>query len=166
MRKRSYKKNDNNKNEDDGILTIKRKHLIKYELLKYFWIYVVFILIGDATKSSLGLIGSVLILLIIIGFLLFWNKRISKATTCKFSEEKVEYKCKFWIIDRQREILYKDLDSINKEQTFLQKMFNLGNIYIYAKKGNLLTTGIEIRNVHNFKETYERIDELIEEKKK
>ena len=160
------KKNNCNINEEDGMLTIKRKHLIKYELLKYFWIYIVFVLIGDATKSSLGLIGSVLILLLIIGFLLFWNKRISKGTYCKFGPEKIEFKCKFWIIDRQREILYKDLDSVNKEQTLLQKIFDLGNIYIYAEKGNLLTTGIEIRNVYKFKETYEKVNELIEEKKK
>lgn len=148
------------------VLTIKRKHLLKYEFLRYFYLYVIFILAGAMTEKSSGMILSLILLLFTVGFLLFWNKRISRATTCKFYSRKIDFKCKFWIIDRQREILYKNLDSVNKEQTFLQKIFDLGNIYIYAKKGNLLTTGIEIKNVPNFKKTYEKINELIEEKKK
>lgn len=148
------------------VLTIKRKHLLKYEFLRYFYLYIIFILAGAMTEKSSGMIVCLIILLLLVGFLLFWNKRISRATTCKFYSKKIDFKCNFWIIDRHREILYKNLDSINKEQTFLQKIFNLGNIYIYAKKGNLLTTGIEIKNVPNFKETYEKINQIIEDKKK
>ena len=157
------KEEKNNKKE---VLTIKRKHSLKIELLRNFYLYLIFILAGIMTEKISGMIVCLIFLIITIGFLLFWNKRISKGTYCKFGPEKIEFKCKFWIIDRQREILYKDLDSVNNEQTLLQKIFDLGNIYIYAEKGNLLTTGIEIRNVYKFKETYEKVNELIEEKKK
>ncbi|MGN1298971.1 MAG: PH domain-containing protein [Candidatus Scatovivens sp.] len=147
------------------ILSIKRKHSLKYELIKYFYIYLIFILSGVMTQTVGGMITCLLLMVIVIGFLLFWNKRISKATSCKFDNKKIEFKCKFWIIDRQRTIFYKDLDSIRKEQSVLQRIFNLGNIYIYAKKGNLLTTGIEIVNVPNFKENLEKINAIVEEKK-
>jgi hypothetical protein len=44
-------------------------------------------------------------------------------------------------------------------------MFDYGDVYIYAKKGNLfrnlLTTGIEIKNVANLKENIEKINEII-----
>lgn len=148
------------------ILTIKRKHSLKFELLKYSYLYLIFILAGIMTEKASGMIICLILLLITIGFLLFWNKRISRATICKFYAKKINFKCKFWIIDKEREISYRNLDSINKEQTLLQRIFDFGDLYIYAKKGNLLTTGIEVKNVPNFKETYEKIDELIVEKKK
>ena len=111
-----------NKNE---VFTIKRKHLLKYEFLRYFYLYVIFLLAGAMTEKSSGMILCIILLLLTISFLLFWNKRISKATVCKFYSKKIDFKCKFWIIDRQREILYKNFDSINKEQTFLQRIFDL-----------------------------------------
>ena len=147
------------------VLTIKRKYSLKYELFRNIYLYVICILAGAMTEKASGMILSILFLILALGFILFWNKRISKATICKFYNTKVNFKCKFGIIDTKREILYKNLESINKEQTFWQKRFDLGDIYIYAKKGILYTTGIEIKNVPNFKETYEKVNELIVEKK-
>ena len=53
------------------------------------------------------------------------------------------------------------MDTVNYNQTFIQKMFDFGDVYIYAKKGNLLTTGIEVKNVANLKENIEKINEII-----
>lgn len=155
----------NEKKSKKEVLTIKRKYSLKYELFRNIYLYVIFILAGVMTEKASGMLLSILLMILTLGFILFWNKRIAKATTCKFYNTKIEFKCKFGIIDTQREILYKNLENTNKEQTFWQKRFDLGDIYIYAKKGILYTTGIEIKNVPNFKETYEKINQLIEEKK-
>lgn len=156
----------NKKTSKKEALTIKRKYSLKYELFRNGYLYLIFILAGVMTEKASGMILSLVLLIVTLGFILFWNKRISKATVCKFYSTKIDFKCKFWFIDTKREILYKNLDSTNKEQTFWQKRFDLGDLYIYAKKGNLLTTGIQVKNVPNFKETYEKINELICEKKK
>ena len=154
------------KTSSKEVLTIKRKYSLKYELFRNSYLYLIFILAGVMTEKASGMILSIALLILTLGFILFWNKRISKATKCKLYSTKIDFKCKFWIIDTKRQILYSNLDSINKDQTFWQKRFDLGDIYIYAKKGNLITTGIQLKNVSNFKETYEKINKFIDEKKK
>ena len=116
------------------------------------------------TEKTSGMICCLILLIIVVGFLLFWNKRISKATVCKFGKNKIEYKCNFWFINNKREITYKNLDCIIPDQTLLQRIFDLGDICIYAKKGNLLTTGIQVKNIGKFKEKMQKINSLIEEK--
>lgn len=145
-------------------LSIKRKHSLKFELIRYFGIYLIFILSGIMTEKTSGMICCLILLIIVVGFLLFWNKRISKATVCKFGKNKIEYKCNFWFINNKREITYKNLDCIIPDQTLLQRIFDLGDICIYAKKGNLLTTGIQVKNIGKFKEKMQKINSLIEEK--
>ena len=103
-------------------------------------------------------------MLIVTGFLLFWNKRISRATICKIYNNRIEFDCKFWIIDKHRVIKFKDFGDIVGKQEFLQKRFNIGDILIYTKRPNLLTTGIEVKNVPNFKETFAKTREIIGEK--
>ena len=100
------------KTSQKDVLTIKRKYLLKYELFRNIYLYVIFILAGAMTEKSSGMILSIVLLILTLGFILFWNKRISKATTCKFYNTKIDFKCKFWIIDRQREIQYKNLEFI------------------------------------------------------
>ena len=87
---------------------------------------------------------------------------MAKATKCKFLKNHIEYQFKIGNIDRNRKLKYKNIDSIFKEQTLSQKICDFGTICIYADKGNLLTTGIQIKNVSNFKENYEKIKQTIE----
>lgn len=145
---------------------IKRKYSIKYEIFRNIYLYAIFILAGGMTGKASGMIVCILGVILLLGFLLFWNKRMAKVTICKFNDKKIQFKSKFFSIDIKKEILYENLLCINKDQTFWQKRFDLGDIYIYAKKGNLITTGIQVKNVPNFKETYEKINKLIDEKKK
>ncbi len=50
------------------------------------------------------------------------------------------------------------------KQEFLQKWFDLGDILIYTTRPNLLTTGIEVKNVKNYKETLAKVKEIIQDK--
>lgn len=143
------------------LLDLKRKYKIKYMLFKSWEVFFILILAGIMTGKVLGFIVCLLLLLGVECLLLGYEKRKSKATKCKFYKNKVEYSCDFGLSKIERKINYKDLDTVNYNQTFVQKLFDFGDIYIYAKKGNLLTTGIEVKNVANLKENIIKINEII-----
>jgi len=148
------------------LLDLKRKYKIKYMLFKTWEVFFVLILAGIMTGKPLGLMVCLLLLVVVECFLLIYEKRKSKATKCKFYKNKVEYSCNFGLTKVERKINYKDLDTVSYNQTFVQKLFNFGDVYIYAKKGNLLTTGIEVKNVSNLKENIEKINEIIKKEEK
>ena len=143
------------------LLDLKRKYKIKYMLFKTWEVFLVFILAGLMTGKVSSFMFCLFLLVVIECLVLIYEKRKSKATKCKFYKNKVEYSCNFGLTKVERKINYKDLDTVNYNQTFIQKMFDFGDVYIYAKKGNLLTTGIEIKNVANLKENFEKINEII-----
>ena len=147
--------------ENKVLLDLKRKYKIKYMLFKTWEVFLVLILAGLMTGKATSFAFCLFLLAIIECLILIYEKRKAKATKCKFYKNKVEYSCNFGLSKVQRKINYKDLDTVNYNQTFIQKMFDFGDVYIYAKKGNLLTTGIEVKNVANLKENIEKINEII-----
>lgn len=151
--------------ENKVLFDLKRKYKIKYLLFKTWEVFLVLILAGIMSGKVSSFILCLALLLIIECIILILEKRKAVATKCKFYINKVEYSCNFGLNKIDRKINYKDLDSINYNQTFIQKLFNFGDVYIYAKKGNLLTTGIEIKNVSNLKENIDKINEIVFGKK-
>ena len=143
------------------LLNLKRKYKIRYILFKYWEVFLILIASGMMTNKISGMLFCLFILLIVICFLLIWDKRKAKATSCKFYNDRVEYFCNFGFTKVSRKIKYEDIDYISFNQSFLQKFFDFADIYIYAKKGNILLTGIEIKNVPNVKENIEKINQIV-----
>lgn len=147
------------------LLDLKRKYKIKYMLFKTWEVFFILILAGLMTGKASTFMFCLFLLIVVEALILIFEKRKSKATKCKFYKNKVEFSCNFGLNKIERKINYKDLDTVQYNQTLIQKIFNFGDIYIYAKKGNLLTTGIEIKNVSDLKENFNKINEIIKENK-
>lgn len=162
-----FQEDEDLKKDVNEVFKIKRKYSIAYEILKYIEIIIIFMLV--IVINSLGFnIGDLLITLavfiVIFGFLLFWDKRIAKATSVTFYEKKVVYRFKFLFLDQTKVVKYKDLKDIAYYQTYRQKKMGLGDICFYAKgaiPGATLLNGFQIKNVENVVETAQKIKEII-----
>ncbi len=164
---KEYLEEEELKKDVNEQLKIKRKYSIAYELVKYIWLFVVFILSSLICISTGGFLEEILLILvfaIIIGFLLFIDKRIAMATQVIFYEKKMVYTFKFLFIDKIKVVKYSDLKDITYYQTFRQKKFGFGDLCVYAKgifPGATLLNGFQIKNVENVKEVLETIGQVI-----
>lgn len=147
---------------------IKRKYSISFNLYRYFWIFIIIILsviICLTGKEILPAIELILGGAIILGLLLFWDKRISKATKAVFYEKRVVYTFKFLFFDTVKEVKYENIKNITIfQQSMLQKRFGYGDICIYAKgsfPGVSLLNGFQVKNVENANETLNIISQLV-----
>ena len=160
---------DEKKLEEDTnvIFEIKRKYGIAYEINKYTWIFIILILASFCCFAAgnvwAGLLG-ILILVVVIGFLLFWDKRIAMATKAVFYETKVVYTFKFLIFDTEKIVKYSNIRDIKIFRTFSQKRYGYGDICIYANgtfPGATLLNGFQIKNVENVDETVRNIIDYV-----
>lgn len=164
---KTYLEEEELKKDVNEQLKIKRKYSIAYELVKYMWIFLVFILSSLICISTGGILEELLVILIfvvLIGFLLFIDKRIAMATQVVFYEKKMVYTFKFLFIDTEKVVKYADLKDVTYYQTFKQKRFGFGDICVYAKgifPGATLLNGFQIKNVENVKEVLELIGQVV-----
>lgn len=164
---KAYQEEEDLKKDVKEVLKIKRKYSISYEIVKYAWIIVIFILSSLICISTGGILEELLLILIfavIIGFLLFIDKRIAMATTAVFYEKKVVYTFKFLFIDTEKVVKYTDLRDVTYYQTYRQKKFGFGDLCVYAKgafPGATLLNGFQIKNIENVKEVLEVVSEIM-----
>ena len=142
--------------KDTNILfEVKRKYGISYEIAKLTWVFIILVLssIGCfALGNILAGFLSIFVLFIIIGIVLFWNKRISMATKAVFYETKVVYTFKFLIFDTEKVVKYENIKDVRIFRTLAQRRYGYGDICIYAKgafPGATLLNGFQIKNVEN-----------------
>lgn len=164
---KAYQEEEDLKKDTNEILRLKRKYSISYEFAKYFWIVIIFILSSIICISTGGILEELLLILIfavIIGFLLFIDKRIAMATTAVFYEKKVVYTFNFLFFNTQKVVKYTDLKDVTYYQTFRQKKFGYGDLCVYAKgmfPGATLLNGFQIKNVENVKTVLESIAQIM-----
>lgn len=161
---------DVSKNNKEKVFTIKRKYSIKYEVFKCWPVYFIFLLGGAATGKTSSMVICLILMLVILGFDLFWYKRVSKVTYCKFYSKKIEFKNNLGLVNKEKKMTYKNVDCVRKDQTWLQRFFGYGDVLIYPKTknvltNNILTQGIQVKNVANVNEIIEKINEIIEKNK-
>lgn len=149
------------------VYKIRRKYAIKYEMIKYLWILIIF---GLCLAISIiaGRIGeffiTLLILAVILGVLLFIDKRIATGTKVVFYEKKVVYTFKFLFINKRKVIKYSDLKDVSYFQVFKQKLVGMGDLCFYAKgaiPGVSLLNGFQIKDVENVAEVLRKIKEIV-----
>ena len=163
-----YQEEENLKKDVTEKLVVKRKYSIAYNLARYFWIFIVFIfsvvicLTGKEFLPVLGLIGA---LIVVIGLLLFLDKRLAKATKAVFYEKKVVYTFDFLFIHTEKMVKYEDIRDITiYPPTLWQRKYNLGDICVYAKgvfPGASLLNGFQVKNVENASEVLDKIGEVV-----
>lgn len=165
---KTYQEEEELKKDTKQRLVIKRKYSISYNLLKYWWVFVIFILSSIISLNSgdlvytVGLIGSMLVL---IGLFLFLDKRLAMGTKAIFYDKKVVYTFKFLFIDREKTVKYSDIKDVTIfKPSLLQSRYGYGDICIYAKgaiPGSSLLNGFQIKNVEDASEVLDEIVEIV-----
>lgn len=164
---KAYQEEEDLKKDVNVKLKIKRKYSISYEFHKYIEIILILILASLACLSFNNITGCLfgfLILVLILGFLFFVDKRIALGTTATFYERKMVYTFKFLFFDTHKVVKYTDLKDISYYQTFRQKKYGFGDLCVYAKgaiPGATLLNGFQIKNVENVKDVLEKIKEIV-----
>jgi Ca2+/Na+ antiporter len=154
-------KNQEELNGDTNVLyQLKRKYVPGYELIKMgdFLILALIVLLAVLAGKQFLAFFIILIVFIIITFLILkFKKDKAENTTCTFYEKKIVYNSK----GREKIIEYKNIKDIGFYQTFSQKIFKIGDIRIYPEGGVLITSAINMENVKNVKEEYEKMSEVV-----
>lgn len=148
-------------NVDQKVLyTLKMKYIPGYEIFKigdYLIFGIILLLALISTKQMQAFIVALVFIVAFILIMLRMKKIKAQKTTCTFYETKIVYKSK----NREKTILYKDVKDVGYYETFSQKLFKLGDIRIYPENGIFITSGINIENVKNVKEEFEKIREVV-----
>lgn len=147
------------------------KYILTAKLLEIYLFFVLLIVFCFLAKRVLYGIFIIVILGIIIFAKLVLEKRNSNQTVMKFYEDRIEFKGKIFFVKVNERILkYDEIKDITFTQgsTFFekrfQKMFGYGNIYVYPKRGNLITNGMQIELVSDINQKVEEIKNIVGDK--
>ena len=162
------------KNEKE-LLKIKRefspKYILTQKMLEIYLFFALLIGLCIIAKKIVYVIFTVLILLFITFFKLVYEKRKTNQTVMKFYDDRIEFKGKIFFINAKNRVLkYNEIKDITVTQGAnffekrFQKAFGYGNIYVYPKKGNLLTNGMQIELVSDIDKKVEEIKKIVGDK--
>lgn len=159
--------------EDKEIqLTVKPKFKFAYLTLPGLIIWTILILFvsgmielaaSEEGESGVGLIvGTVafVFILIIIAIKVAFQKTQYKKLTYDFYKTKVLFEDSFLNL-AQKEVKYKHIREVTMRQSFIQRWFNIGNIVLYTNAETGMDNGINIVNVENVREVYNKIKEIV-----
>ena len=101
------------------------------------------------------------IVFIILCVLIFRFIRVKyKRTSCTFYEKKAVYKLR----DKVRIIKYSDIQDIKYFQTFMQKLFGIGDIRVFIKSNSLIAQSVDIPCVNSVKNEFENLAKVVQDK--
>lgn len=164
---KEYQENEELKKDTNERLILKRKYSISYEITKYIFVIIIFILAfifllvsGEFLEAFLVIV----IALVVMGILLFLDKRIAMATQAIFYDTKVNYTFKFLFFNIEKTVKYTNIDDVRYFQTYRQKRFGYGDFCVYAKgaiPGTGFLNGFQIKNIENAEDVLNQISEII-----
>lgn len=165
---------ENTQEKKKELLKVRKKYSIKYVLTaKLTEVYIIFLLVIAIAFYS-GSIGvgmfSIFILFVIVIAVLILSKKSASKTYLLFFEDRVVYKRKFLFINKERVLKYSEIRDIVFTQGLTwyskiwHKLFKFGDIYVYPKKGNLITHGMSLEVVENIDKVIEDIKNVIGDK--
>lgn len=143
-----------------ALYILKMKYIPGYEIFKigdYLIFGIILLLALISTKQMQAFVLALVFILAFILIMLRLKKLKAQKTTCTFYETKIVYKSK----NKEKTILYKDVKDVGYYETFSQKLFKIGDIRIYPENGIFITSGINMENVKNVKEEFEKIREIV-----
>lgn len=156
------------------LLKVRQKYSPKYILTrKLFEVYFIFLLLFIFCFSNNNIFQGIIYALILI-FIIFCTliifKKNSKKNYIAFYETKVVFEGKVFFRSVKRELAYSEIKDIvftwgtGWFDRFFQKLFKLGNIYIYPKRGNIFSSGMQLEIVENFEKIMEDIKNIAGDK--
>lgn len=160
--------------DKEELLRIRKKYSFKYALtanmFELYIFYIILILFSFYMNNIMyGIVFTVLILIVAI-FILIWQKNSAKETYLSFYSTKVVYKRKFLFTYKEKILEYDEIKDIvfvqgtNMITRIFQKAFHMGNIYIYPKKGNIFTNGMQLENVACIEKVIEDVKNIAGDK--
>lgn len=160
-------KNQKTNQDKNLLLKLTRKFLPIYAAIQNLeWIFLgLVIAIMSLMVKNLGyFVCSIILFGIIVGVSLFIKKRIALGTKLYFYETKVVYSFDFLFIHKRKTLKYEEIKDIGYNQSFLQKKFNLGILFIFSKNSGFVFNGIRMNDVGNIKDTFMKISEVVGDK--
>lgn len=163
---KEFQEEEDLKKDTNEKLKLKRKYLIEYEFRKYAELIIIFILSFIVCITAGGIleaIGVIVLFVLIMGLLLFLDKRIAMATKAIFYEKKVVYSFKLAFIEKTKVVKYSEIGAIKHFQTRSQKKYGYGDLCVYTNSkipGSGFLNGFQIKNVENVVEVLKQIEEI------
>lgn len=156
------------------LLRVKKKYNFKYimtcKLIELHIIFALFIMCFILRKSIGTALLMLLLYILILSITLILYKKSAENTYISFQENKVVYRRKFLFVNKKEEMLYNEIKNISFTYDpsvyakFWQKKFNIGNLVIYPKKGNIFVYGMELSCVGPLDKLIEDIKNSIGDK--
>ena len=148
-------------------LRVKPTFKFIYMLLPYLIIFIIMIfmfsLIFTMISVSVG-IKLFLICFVIMAVILAIKTAINKMQyNCycyDFYNTKVIYRDSFLNLS-EKEVKYKNIKEVTMRQTFIQRIFNIGNIVLFTNAETGLGNGIFMVNIENVEDVYRKVKEII-----
>ena len=164
--------------DDDNkeILRVNQKYSPKYiltkKMIEVYIIFIFLIVVSFYSKNVLGVfLFGFLLAVIVLGALII-SKRNAKGTYMSFYNKKIVFKGRFLFIKTNKEIRYDEIKDVVFTQgtsfceKFFQKLFKLGNIYVYPKKGNIISNGMQLKIVDNIDRVIQDVSIVVGERLK
>ncbi len=163
------------KEKEKELLKIKRvfspKYVLTEKMIEPYLFFALFIALCFSMKKILYGIVIILILVLLIFIKLVLEKRRSNRTVMKFYEDRIEFRGNiFFFKVEQRVLKYSEIKDITvtKGYTFLekifQKKFGYGNLYVYPKKGTIISNGMQVELIADIDEKVEEIKKIVGDK--
>lgn len=136
-----------------------------YEFLPLFWLIVFALIIGLCVFMFSVEIGTfftvTLLAILLIGITVYaiWTKKTYEKVEYCFYNTKVIFKDTFINIS-EKEIKYKHIREISLRQSFLQRMFGIGNIVLYTNAESGISNGLTLMCIQNVNEVYKKVKEI------
>lgn len=153
--------------EDNKVkLSINPTFKFGYEILPLMLFTLMFALFMSAlmfiisTKCGIYtlLVALALGLIFLIIETVYTKKLYEKREYC-FYNTKVVFKDTF-ISRTEKEIKYKHIREVSLHQTYFQRMFGLGTIFLYTNAESGMSNGLIIRSIANAREIYAKVKEI------
>jgi hypothetical protein len=160
--------------DTNELYRVKKKYSPKYiltrKMLDAYIIFFIIFLLGAMSGYARYAILAVIGLIIVMFTSLVIEKKNAKKTYMIFYDTKIVLKGKMYFMDVERTLAYSDIKDVVFTQgngiieRFFQKIFKIGNIYVYPKKGNIISNGLQIEIVGNFDKVIEDVKNIVGEK--
>ena len=160
----------NQKGAEKPLVQVRPTFNVERQLLAMlvpFLIYMVFMLLifaiiaeNSVVNAVMFLIGAIIFVLIVIGFVAAMTKKQYSSCVYDFYKTKMEYTDEF-ISTITKEIKYDDISQIVLKSSLFEKIFNLGTIWLYTNEPSNLEGYIIIPSVLNVKDVYKDIKRIV-----
>lgn len=138
-------------------------YIVLPSLIAYSILTIICALIFSTISPTVGGVITLIVFLTLaltLGIKAAFNKKQYASCSYNFYKTKVVYKDSFLNVS-EKEVKYKYIREVTMQKTFIQRLFNLGNIILFTNAETGYDNGIHIMNVKDSDNIYRQIKEII-----